>query len=107
MSRQRHLEGHDALWHDLAWARAAAAAVTILLVAAVAVVWLLGRSPAIAPQPLAAEVSTPPPRALVFGHATPTPVPAAPAATATPEARTAAQEESASTTPILEAPAEV
>lgn len=104
MSRQRHLEGHEALWHDLAWAGVAAAAVTLLLVAAVAVVWVLGRSPAVTPQPLAAEVSTPTPRTLVFGHATPTPVPAARAATATPEARSAAARAPGGTVPILEAP---
>ncbi len=103
MSRQRHLESHEAMWHDLAWAGVAAAAVTLLLVAAVAVVWLLGRSPAVTPQPLAAEISTPTPRTLVFGHATPTPVPAA-RATATPQARAAAAGESAGTTPILESP---
>jgi hypothetical protein len=102
MSRQRHLEGHEALWHDLAWAGVAAAAVTLLLVASVAVVWLLGRSPTVTPQPLAAQISTPTPRTLVFGHATPTPVPAA-KATAAPAARAAAGE-SAATTPILESP---
>jgi hypothetical protein len=107
MSRQRHLEGHDALWHDLAWAGVAAAAVTLLLVAAVAVVWLLGRSPAATPQPLAAEVSTPTPRTLVFGHATPTPVPTARTAKATPEARSASAGESAGAAPYLEAPDKV
>jgi hypothetical protein len=101
MSRQRHLEAHEALWHDLAWAGVAAAAVTLLLVAAVAVVWVLGRSPAAAPQPLGAEVSTPTPRTLVFEHPTPTPAPEA--AVATPKAPAAA--ESSGTSPILEAPA--
>jgi hypothetical protein len=105
MSRQRHLEGHDALWHDLAWAGAAAAAVTLVLVGAVAVVWLLGRSPAVTPQPLAAEMSTPTPRTLVFGHATPTPAQAAKVARATPQAHAAAAAEPAGTAPILEAPA--
>src|SRR3954451_17323902 len=107
MSRQRHLEGHDALWHDLAWAGVAAAAVTLLLVAAVAVVWVLGRSPAVSPQPLAAEVSTPTPRTLVFGQATPTPVPAPKAATATPAARSAATSEADGTRPLLDAPAQM
>jgi hypothetical protein len=60
-------------------AGAAAAAVTLLLIVAVALVWLLGRSPSQAPVLAVQGQSTPTPRALTFVRNTPTPAAAAPA----------------------------
>jgi hypothetical protein len=85
MSRQYELDRRNRGWRDLALAGVAAAAVTLLLVAAVGLVWLLGRSPSQAPVLAVQSQSTPTPRALTFVRNTPTPaqVPAeAPTATA-------------------------
>jgi hypothetical protein len=117
MSRQHELERRHRGWRDLALAGVAAAAVTLLLIAAVALVWLLGRSPSQAPVLAVQSQSTPTPRSLSFVRNTPTPgatVPAvvptatavapsadtAPTLVATPEP-TAVSTESA-TTPAAE-----
>ena len=86
MSRQSELERRHRGWRDLALAGVAAAAITMLLVAAVALVWLLGRSPSQAPVLAVQSQSTPTPRSLTFVRNTPTPAatvpPAVPTATA-------------------------
>jgi hypothetical protein len=84
MSRQYEFDRRNRGWRDLALAGAAAAAVTLLLVAAVGLVWLLGRSPSEAPVVAVQSQSTPTPRALTFVRNTP-----APAATVPAEAPTA------------------
>src|SRR5829696_868028 len=94
MSRQHELDRRHRGWRDLALAGVAAATVTLLLVAAVALVWLLGRSPSQAPLLAVQSQSTPTPRSLTFVRNTPTPgatVPTAvPTATAVvPSAETA------------------
>ena len=73
MSRQFELDRRHRGWRDLALAGAAAGAVTLLLVAAVGLVWLLGRSPSQAPVLAVQSQSTPTPRALTFVRNTPTP----------------------------------
>ena len=73
MSRQYELDRRNRGWRDLALAGVAAAAVTLLLVAAVGLVWLLGRSPSQAPVLAVQSQSTPTPRALTFVQNTPTP----------------------------------
>jgi hypothetical protein len=73
MSRQYELDRRNRGWRDLALAGVAAAAVTLLLVAAVGLVWLLGRSPSQAPVIAVQSQSTPTPRALTFVENTPTP----------------------------------
>jgi hypothetical protein len=87
MSRQNELDRRHRGWRDLALAGVAAATVTLLLVAAVALVWLLGRSPSQAPVLAVQSQSTPTPRSLTFVQHTPTPAatapPAVPAETAT------------------------
>ena len=85
MSRQNELERRHQGWRDLALAGVAAAAVTMLLIAAVALVWLLGRSPSQAPVLAVQSQSTPTPRSLTFVRNTPIPAatvpPAVPTAT--------------------------
>jgi hypothetical protein len=81
MARQNELDRYRAGWRDLALAGVAAAAVTLVLVAAVALVWLMGRSPSESPV-LAVQgpsTPTPTPRALAFIQVTPTPAPQPPA----------------------------
>jgi hypothetical protein len=73
MSRQYELDRRNRGWRDLALAGVAAAAITLLLVAAVGLVWLLGRSPSQAPVLAVQSQSTPTPRALTFIQNTPTP----------------------------------
>jgi hypothetical protein len=73
MSRQYELDRRNRGWRDLALAGVAAAAITLLLVAAVGLVWLLGRSPSQAPVLAVQSQSTPTPRALTFLQNTPTP----------------------------------
>lgn len=73
MSRDNELQGWTVGWRALAWAGGAAAGVTLLLVAGVGLVWLLGRSPLEAPAVGALPPSTPTPRALSFLRETPTP----------------------------------
>jgi hypothetical protein len=104
MSRQNELDRHHRGWRDLALAGAAAAAVTLLLVVAVGLVWLLGRSPSQAPVLAVQSQSTPTPRALTFVRNTPTP-----AATVPDEAPTATvvapvEEEAAAPTPTVATP---
>lgn len=88
MSRQNELDRRHRGWRDLALAGVAAATVTLLLVAAVALVWLLGRSPSPSQAPVLAvqSQSTPTPRSLTFVRKTPTPAatvpPTVPTATA-------------------------
>jgi hypothetical protein len=81
MARQNELDRHRAGWRDLALAGVAAAVVTLVLVAGVALVWLMGRSPSESPV-LAVQgpsTPTPTPRALAFTQVTPTPAPTTPA----------------------------
>ncbi|MBW3632480.1 MAG: hypothetical protein KY456_05560 [Chloroflexi bacterium] len=74
MARQNEFDRHRAGWRDLALAGVAAAAVTLVLVAAVALVWLTGRSPSESPVLAVQGPSkpTPTPRALAFIQVTPT-----------------------------------
>jgi hypothetical protein len=83
MSRQNELDRRHRGWRDLALAGVAAAAVTLLLVAAVALVWLVGRSPSQAPVLAVQSQSTPTPRSLTFVRNTPTPGATVPAAVPT------------------------
>ena len=83
MSRQFELDRRHRGWRDLALAGVAAAAVTLLLAAAVGLVWLLGRAPSQAPMLAVQSQSTPTPRALTFVQNTPTPAATAPAAVPT------------------------
>jgi hypothetical protein len=97
MSRQNELDGRHRGWRDLALAGVAAATVTLLLVAAVALVWLLGRSPSQAPVLAVQSQSTPTPRSLTFVRNTPTPAATVPAAVPTATAAVpTAEEDSAS-----------
>jgi hypothetical protein len=102
MSRQYELDRRHRGWRDLALAGAAAAGVTLLLIAAVGLVWLFGRSPSQAPVLAVQSQSTPTPRALTFVQNTPTPAAAAPdeAPTATTVAPT---EEAAEPAPTVAA----
>jgi hypothetical protein len=79
MSRQNEFDRRHRGWRDLALAGVAAAAVTLLLVVAVAIVWLLGRSPSQGPVLAVQSQSTPTPRALTFVLNTPTAVATVPA----------------------------
>jgi hypothetical protein len=83
MSRQNELDRRHRGWRDLALAGVAAAAVTLLLVAAVALVWLVGRSPSQTPVLAVQSQSTPTPRSLTFVRNTPTPGATVPAAVPT------------------------
>jgi hypothetical protein len=83
MSRQNDLDRRHRGWRDLALAGVAAATVTLLLVAAVALVWLLGRSPSQAPVLAVQSQSTPTPRSLTFVRNTPTPAATVPTAVPT------------------------
>ena len=94
MSRQNELDRRHRGWRDLALAGVAAATVTLLLVAAVALVWLLGRSPSQAPVLAVQSQSTPTPRSLTFVRNTPTPGATAPAAVPTATAAVPTAEES-------------
>ena len=84
MARQNEFDRHRAGWRDLALASVAAAAVTLVLVAAVALAWLTGRAPSESPV-LAVQgpsTPTPTPRALAFIQVTPTTPAEAPTAVA-------------------------
>jgi hypothetical protein len=94
MSRQNELDRRHRGWRDLALAGVAAATVTLLLVAAVALVWLLGRSPSEAPVLAVQSQSTPTPRSLTFVRNTPTPGATVPAAVPTATAVVPTAEES-------------
>ena len=83
MSRQNELDRRHRGWRDLALAGVAAGAVTLLLVVAVALVWLLGRSPSQAPVLAVQSQPTSTPRSLTFVRNTPTPGPTVPAAVPT------------------------
>jgi hypothetical protein len=93
MSRQNELDRRHRGWRDLVLAGAAAGAVTLLLVVAVALVWLLGRSPSQAPVLAVQGQTTPTPRALTFVRNTPTPAAAAPAEVPTATAVAAVADE--------------
>jgi len=97
MSRQNELDRRHRGWRDLALAGAAAAGVTVLLIAAVGLVWLLGRSPSQTPVLAVQSQSTPTPRALSFIRNTPTP--GAPAAEAIPTETPVASAEEEPTNP--------
>jgi len=101
MSRQYELGRRQRGWRDLALAGAAAGAVTLLLVVAVGLVWLLGRSPSQAPALAVQSQLTPTPRALTFVRNTPTPAPAAPAEAPTATAVAPAEEEAAEPSPTV------
>lgn len=92
MSWNNELARRHRGWRELALAGAAAAAVTLLLVAAVGLVWLLGRSPSQAPVLAVQSQSTPTPRALTFVQNTPTPAAAVPAEVPTATAVAPAKE---------------
>ncbi len=79
MSHQYELDRRHRGWRDLALAGVAAATVTLLLVAAVALVWLLGRSPSQAPVLAVQSEATPTPRSLTFVRNTPAPAATVPA----------------------------
>ena len=93
MSRQNEFDRRHRGWRDLVLAGAAAGAVTLLLVVAVALVWLLGRSPSQAPVLAVQGQTTPTPRALTFVRNTPTPAAAAPAEVPTATAVAAVADE--------------
>ncbi len=92
MSRQHDMTGRHSGWRDLIWAGGSAAAVTLLLVLGVGIIWLVGRSPSEAPALGAPPPQTPTPRAIAISReesaATPTP-----AATQTPAPPVAAGQE--------------
>jgi hypothetical protein len=99
MARQNELDRRHRGWRDLALAGAAAAGVTLLLVAAVGLVWLLGRSPSQAPVLAVQSQTTPTPRALTFVRNTPTPAATAPEDVPTATVVVVVEEEAAQPTP--------
>jgi hypothetical protein len=101
MSWQNEWDRHRRGWRDLALAGVAAAGVTLLLVAAVGLVWLLGRSPSQAPVLAVQSQSTPTPRALTFVRNTPTPAAPAPAEAPTATAVAPAEQEAAAPAPTV------
>src|SRR5215213_4536137 len=101
MSRQNELGRRQRGWRDLVLAGAAAAAVTLLLIAAVGLVWLLGRSPSQAPVLAVQSQSTPTPRALTFVRNTPTPAAAAAEVAPTATAVAPVAEETAEPSPTV------
>jgi hypothetical protein len=105
MSRQNELDRRHRRWRDLALAGVAAAAVTLLLIVAVALVWLLGRSPSQAPVLAVQSQSTPTPRSLIFVLNTPTAVATIPAEvpTATAVAPTEDEKRAAEPAPTVAA----
>ena len=107
MSRQFEFDRRHRGWRDLALAGAAAGAVTLLLVAAVGLVWLLGRSPSQAPVLAAQSQSTPTPRALTFVRNTPTPAASAPDEVPTATVVTASEEEATELAPTVVATPEL
>ena len=107
MSRQFEFDRRHRGWRDLALAGAAAGAVTLLLVAAVGLVWLLGRSPSQAPVLAGQSQSTPTPRALTFVRNTPTPAASAPDEVPTATVVTASEEEAAEPAPTVVATPEL
>ena len=100
MARQNELDRHRAGWRDLALAGLAAAVVTLVLVAGVALVWLMGRSPSESPVLAVQGPSrpTPTPRTLAFIEVTPSPAPTPPAEAPTAVAPAATPEPSESST---------
>lgn len=76
MARQSFWDGDARGWGPLVVAAGAAAAVTALLVVAVALIWSLGRTPSTVPAVGAGAPPTPTPRALSFAPRTPTVPPA-------------------------------
>jgi hypothetical protein len=107
MSRQFEFDRRHRGWRDLALAGAAAGAVTLLLVAAVGLVWLLGRSPSQAPVLAGQSQSTPTPRALTFVRNTPTPAASAPDEVPTATVVTASEEEATELAPTVVATPEL
>jgi hypothetical protein len=84
MARSTDLDGRDPGWRELVWAATGAAAVTVLLVISVGIIWVVGRTPTSVPALQAQPSPTPTPRALAFVRHTPTPPP--PVETPTPTA---------------------
>lgn len=83
MARQSGFERRDSGWRDLAWAGVAASLVTVLLVAGVALAWLVGGGPVDTPALSSSAPNTPTPRAISFARSTPAPAaPTMPIATA-------------------------
>ena len=72
MARYNGSRDRGGTWRDLAWAAGGAAAVTLILVVGVALIWLLGRTPSTIPVLEAEPIVTPTPRALSFEQRTPT-----------------------------------
>ena len=107
MSRQLEFDRRHRGWRDLALAGAAAGAVTLQLVAAVGLVWLLGRSPSQAPVLAGQSQSTPTPRALTFVRNTPTPAASAPDEVPTATVVTTSEEEAAEPAPTVVATPEL
>ena len=101
MSRQNELDRRHRGWRDLALAGAAAAGVTLLLIVAVGLVWLLGRSPSQTPVLAVQSQSTPTPRALSFIRNTPTPGAAAPEVIPTETPVPSIEEELTNPTPTV------
>jgi len=101
MARQNELNRRHRGWRDLALAGVAAAGVTLLLVAAVGLVWLLGRSPSQTPVLAIQSQSTPTPRALTFVRNTPTPAATAPEAVPTATVVVAVEEEPTQPAPTV------
>jgi len=101
MSRQNELDRRHRGWRDLALAGAAAAGVTLLLIAAVGLVWLMGRSPSQTPVLAVQSQPTPTPRALSFIRNTPTPGAAAPEVIPTETPAASAEEELTNPNPTV------
>lgn len=101
MSRQYELDRRNRGWRNLAVAGAAAAGVTLLLVAAVGLVWLLGRSPSQTPAVVVQSQSTPTPRALSFIRNTPTPAETTPDEAPTATTAALVEEETVAPTPTV------
>ena len=73
MARYNEPGGRGGAWRDLAWAGGGAAAVVLILIVGVALIWTLGRAPSTIPALEAQPNTTPTPRALSFAPRTPTP----------------------------------
>jgi hypothetical protein len=69
MARQSGYESQESGWRDLIWAGGAAALVSLVLVAGVALTWLVGGGPSSAPALTSSSPKTPTPRAISFMHA--------------------------------------
>jgi hypothetical protein len=68
MARYNGSRDRGGAWRDLAWAAGGAAAVTLILVVGVGLIWLLGRTPSTVPVLEPEPIMTPTPRALSFAQ---------------------------------------